>query len=82
MLAQHRIGHEGDAVAAMEQFWRDLAAYDGDLFKPWGWGLLAGYFYQGALYDSENLFKFIEEQFSEASVKRHLNIGLADILSG
>lgn len=66
----------------MEQFWRDLAAQENDLFKPWGWGLLAGYFYQGALYDSENLFKFIEEQFSEATVRRHLNIGLADILSG
>ena len=32
LLAQHHVGHELEAVEAMEQFWRDIAAINKDLY--------------------------------------------------
>ena len=82
LLAQHHVGHELEAVEAMEKFWRDLAANDKDLYHSWNWGLLSGFIYQGALYDSTNAFDFIEEKFTGKELVRNANIGIADILNG
>ena len=45
ILAQHQVGYEADAVAQMEQFWRDIAAFNGHLYKSWDWGFLSGLFF-------------------------------------
>lgn len=41
-----------------------------------------GFFYRHCIQDGQKLFDFIAEEFKESNIKRHLNIGLANVLTG
>jgi hypothetical protein len=44
--------------------------------------MIYGFFYENSIYDASHLYDFIEDFFSGSTVKRHLNIGLANVLNG
>lgn len=65
----------------MIDFWLRMADR-GHLIKSWSWGMLYGFFYENSIYDGSNLYYFIEDYFKDATINRHLNIGLANVLNG
>ena len=66
----------------MEEFWLEVGEKNKDLISPWNWGFVYGFFYENSLYDASKLYKFIEEKFKDSSLKRHINVGLANVLTG
>jgi len=44
--------------------------------------MIYGFFYENSIYDATNLYDFIARYFKDATIKRHLNIGLANVLNG
>lgn len=44
--------------------------------------MIYGFFYENSIYDAAPLYKFIQDFFSGSQLKRHLNIGIADVLTG
>lgn len=82
ILSQHAIGDEMNAVKRMEDFWYELADKNANLIASWSWGMIYGFFYENSLYDASPLYRFIADQFSGKTLKRHINIGLANVLNG
>jgi len=64
LLANYTKGHEEEAADRMEQFW--TAATKNKLYKNWFGGIATGLFFQGGLYDSEPMKKFLKSEFKDA----------------
>lgn len=45
-------------------------------------GYWYGMFFQSSIFDSTYLNQFIENAFSDTSLKRHMSIGIANVLNG
>merc|ERR1712048_62068 len=82
ILSQYEKGKEQDGVNKMIEFWNQVAIKNSELVKSWSWGIIYGFFYENSLYDASALYDFIEEFFKYTDLKRHINIGLANVLSG
>jgi len=44
--------------------------------------MIYGFFYENSIYDASKLYDFVADYFKESTVKRHLNLGLANVLTG
>jgi hypothetical protein len=44
--------------------------------------MIYGFFYENSIWDASKLYKLIEDYFKDADLKRHINIGLANVLTG
>jgi hypothetical protein len=64
----------------LEDFWTQATAKP--LYKSWLGGLPQGLLIEGGLYNSAPLKTFLNSQFSSTSLKRSLNVGIVDLLSG
>lgn len=64
----------------MKDFWNTASTTT--LYDNWFGGIARGMFYEGGLYDSAPLKKFIKSQFAGTTLSRAINVGIADILSG
>ena len=64
----------------LEKFWYDLATIDP--FEMWSGGFLYGFFFEKSLYDVTPLWDFIEFFFINRIIKKHLSIGVTNVLSG
>jgi predicted acylesterase/phospholipase RssA len=82
IYGQHAPGDEQGVIAHLQDFWTKLATQRSKLASSWGWGMVYGFFYEASLYDASDLFSFIADYFKDHSAKRHINIGIANILNG
>ncbi len=48
----------------------------------WEGGFVYGFFFQKGLYDAQNINDYIEEWFRDRPLKRHITIGLTNVLNG
>ena len=44
--------------------------------------MIYGFFYENSIYDAGDLYNFIESYFKYSKVRRHVNIGIANVLTG
>ena len=44
--------------------------------------MIYGFFYENSIYDASKLYKFIDKEFKDKKILRHINIGLANVLNG
>jgi predicted acylesterase/phospholipase RssA len=82
IMSQYPIGQEKDASNKLIDFWFDIAEKNSDLVKSWSWGMIYGFFYENSIYDASDLYDFIESFFKASVVRRHVNIGIANVLTG
>ena len=82
ILSQFRIGRERQAADKMVHFWEELGERNHNLVKSWSWGMIYGFFYENSIYDARDLYDFIAQFFRFTQLERHINIGLANELTG
>lgn len=80
LLSSYNKGQEKDAAAKMEKFWRDASKTS--LWRNWIGGLARGLFFEGGLYYDGGLQSFIKQQVSHLTIKRDLDIGIVDTITG
>ena len=66
----------------LRDFWTKLAERKKSIVESWSFGMIYGFFYESSLYDGDRLFQFISDYFSDHDPKRHINLGIANILTG
>ena len=64
------------------EFWTKIGAHAGNLVESWSWGMIYGFFYENSIYDATRLYDFIEDFFLGTTIKRHVNLGIANVLTG
>lgn len=63
-------------------FWLKLADKNNQLIKSWNWGIIYGFFYENSLYDASALYSFIDKYFQGSTIKKHVNLGITNLLNG
>ncbi len=48
----------------------------------WQGGFVYGFFFEKGLYDAQNINDYIEKWFRDRPIKRHITIGLTNVLNG
>lgn len=79
IMSQYPIGKEVDAANKLVEFWRLIAEKNSEFVKSWSWGMVYGFFYENSIYDAGDLYNFIESFFKYSELKRHVNIGIANV---
>ena len=64
----------------MEAFWHD--ATQNVLYKNWIGGIARGLFFEGGLYNSAPMEKFLKNEFTGVTMKRDVDIGIVDVIDG
>ena len=64
----------------MKKFWED--ASETELYKNWLGGVARGLFFEGGVYNSAPMEKFLESQFSDVSMNRMMDIGITNLVDG
>uniref|UniRef100_A0A7S3IFS7 PNPLA domain-containing protein n=1 Tax=Strombidium inclinatum TaxID=197538 RepID=A0A7S3IFS7_9SPIT len=64
----------------MEKFWVDAA--NNELYKDWVGGISRGLFFEGGLYNSAPLEKFLKQEFIDVNVQRNMTMGIVDVEDG
>ena len=82
IFSQHEAGDEVNAAKALVKFWEKLAEDNKDLVQSWSWGMLYGFYYENSLYNADNLYKFIDDYFHNTHPRRHVNLGITNVLNG
>ena len=82
ILGQFPKGSEREAVDKMLDFWTKVGEKYGKLHSGWTLGMIYGFFYENSIWDATGLYDFIAEYFKDSKMKRHVNIGLANVLTG
>jgi len=81
IIASYAKGSESAAASRLKTFWDNAA--NTELFKDWRGGLAQGYAFEGGLYNSSPMEKFLESELSDITkMNRNLNIGITNELSG
>jgi predicted acylesterase/phospholipase RssA len=80
IMSNYSMGEEAQAAARMEQFWRDASRTS--LYKNWFGGIARGLFFEGGLYNSNPLEKFLQKEMKSVHPKRDLDMGIVDVVSG
>jgi len=80
LLSSFEKGDEAGAAARMEQFW--LNAAKTNLYKDWFGGIARGLFFEGGLYNSAPMEKFLKKEFEGVTPKRKLDIGITNVIDG
>lgn len=44
--------------------------------------MIYGFFYENSVYDASDLYSFIESFFAYEKPQRHLNLGIANVMTG
>ena len=44
--------------------------------------MIYGFFYENSIYDATDLYNFLASFFKDTKLERHINIGLANVLTG
>jgi len=82
ILSQFKIGKEEDAAKKLVDFWLKVSDDEFNLVESWSWGMIYGFFYENSIYNAEKLYNFIGDYFKDKEIKRHLNVGLGNVLTG
>lgn len=82
IMSQFPISQEVEATDKMVEFWREIARRNSELVKSWSWGMIYGFFYENSIYDASDLYDFLKKFFRGTKLNRHINIGLANVLTG
>lgn len=82
ILSLFKKGDEMAAAAKLKDFWDKIGQHSGNLAVSWSWGMIYGFFYEHSLYDASDLYQFIADYFHGDTVERHLNLGIANVLTG
>lgn len=67
-------------IKSVADFWLGLS-----LIKPysmWTGGFVYGFFFQKGLYNAITIDQYIEDWFKDRPIKRHITIGVANLLNG
>mmetsp|Transcript_17696 Transcript_17696/g.29925 ORF Transcript_17696/g.29925 Transcript_17696/m.29925 type:complete len:273 (+) Transcript_17696:211-1029(+) len=82
IFSQHGFGDEAGIIGQLNDFWMKIAEQNSEIVKSWGWGTIYGFFQENSLYDASNLYKFIADYFQVHDPKRHVNLGITNVLNG
>lgn len=44
--------------------------------------MIYGFFYENSIWNASKFYKFLEDYFKDTKMERHINIGLANVLTG
>jgi predicted acylesterase/phospholipase RssA len=80
IMSNYTKGQEKAAAERMEQFWRD--ASNAQLYKGWFGGIARGLFFEGGLYNSAPLEKFLTSEFGGVKLQRSVDLGIVDVVTG
>ena len=67
-------------ICVIGKFWYDLSTIDP--FRLWKGGFVYGFFFEKSLYDTTPLNDFIKFFFINHVIKKHITIGVTNVLTG
>ena len=80
VLATHKPDEIQDTIKMLRSFWIELASMSP--YDSWTGGFIYGFFFEKGIYDLRPMAEYLNDQFSERTVHRHLNIAVTNVLNG
>ena len=80
ILATHKPDEITETIDMLEKFWIDLATTSP--YSNWTGGFIYGFFFEKGIYDMKPMVQYLNDNFRQRTVHRHLNIAVTNILNG